>query len=122
MELLRREGAELEGPAPRALVCQVQRECVRRLLEGDLGAGLLELLLGGLSVLLLGSLDDDLGSSLDGVLSLLQTIGGQSADDLDDGDLVGAERGQLDVEVGLLLGRRRVGDYEIGRASCRERV
>ena len=82
----RRQRAESEDPAPGTLVCQGPCECVRKLLEGDLGTSLLELLLGGLGVLLLGPLDDDLGSSLDGLLGLPLTTVGQGPDDLDDGE------------------------------------
>ena len=85
--------------------------------ELDGGAGLLELLLGVLGILLLGTLEDDGGGSLHLVLGLLQAEAGEGADDLDDGDLVGAEGGELNVEVGLLLlldsggaGRRGGGD------------
>ena len=62
-----------------------------KLLEGDGSAGGLELLLGGLGVILLGALEDGLRGALDDLLGLLQAKAGELADDLDDGDLVVAE-------------------------------
>ena len=49
---------------------------------------------------------DRLGRALDEVLGFLQTQAGDLADDLDDLDLVAADFGQRDVELGLLLDRR----------------
>ena len=87
----------------RPLETQAERPRNPKLLQGDGGAGLLELLLGVLGVLLLGTLEQDGGGSLHLVLGLLQAEAGESADNLDDGDLVGAEGSELNVEVGLLL-------------------
>ena len=74
------------------------------LLDLDLGALLLE---GGLDLLglVLGdALLDGLGGRVDEVLGLLEAEPGELADDLDDGDLVGADLGQDGGELGLLLG------------------
>ena len=75
----------------------------QKLLEGDSCAGVLELLLGSLGVLLLGTLEDGLRSGLDDLLGLLQAKVGELADNLDDSDLVLAEALEDDVEVRLLL-------------------
>ena len=81
-----------------------------RLLDLDRGAGLFQLLLELLGVVLGDAGLDRLGGGLDEVLGLLQAEAGGGADDLDDVDLVGAEGLQDDVELGLRgdrLGRRR---------------
>ena len=75
-----------------------------RLLQLDLGAGLFQLSLQSLGVLLGSALLQGLGSALDSSLGLGQALAGDLADNLDDLDLGGG------IEA------------EIGRASCRERV
>ena len=66
------------------------------LLQGNGATGLLDLLLGGLGVVLLGALEDDSGNTLDEVLGLLEAKTGELTDDLDDGDLLVAESGELE--------------------------
>ena len=56
-----------------------------KLLDGDGGAGSLELLLDFLGLGLVDSLDDRSGSALDGGLGLLEAEAGDLAHDLDDG-------------------------------------
>ena len=74
-----------------------------RLLDLDLGAGLLELL-GDLLGLVLGDgFLDLLGSAVDHVLGVLEAKTGNRANLLDDGDLVGTSGLQDDVELGLLF-------------------
>ena len=70
----------------------------------DGGAGILELALGLVGLVLVDALEHGLGSTLDEVLGLLEAEAGELADDLDDGDLVVAEALEDDVERGLLLG------------------
>ena len=74
----------------------------------DGGAGLGELGLDGLRLLLGDALLDRLRRGVDQVLGLLEAQPGQLADRLDDQDLVRPDLGQHGVELGLLLGRRRV--------------
>ena len=91
-----------------------------KLLQGTGAPASLELLLGGLGVLLLGTLDDGLRSVLDDLLGLLQAEGGELTDDLDDLDLVVAEALEHDVKLGLLLGLLSGGDragHDGGRSS-----
>src|SRR5581483_9246218 len=78
----------------------------RLLLELDGGAGLLELALDRVRLLLVHALLDRLRSRADEVLGLLEAKAGDRADDLDHLDLLGARRGEDDVEGGLLLRRR----------------
>jgi len=76
-----------------------------KLLDLDLRAGFLELLLEGLGIVLGDAFLDGLGSGLDKALGLGKTQTGELADDLDDLDLrSGVETGEDDVELGLLLG------------------
>ena len=76
-----------------------------KLLDLDLRAGFLELLLEGLGIVLGDAFLDGLGSGLDKALGLGQAQTGELADDLDDLDLrSGVETGENDVELGLLLG------------------
>ena len=56
---------------------------------------------------LLHAFFDRLGRALDEVLGFLQAEAGDLADDLDDLDLVRADFGERDVELGLLLDRGR---------------
>ena len=76
----------------------------RDLLEGDDSASSLELLLGSLCVVLGGTLENVARSGLDESLGLLEAQRGDLADNLDDSDLVVAERLENNVEIGLLLG------------------
>ena len=74
------------------------------LLQLDLAADFLDLLLQSLGILLGQTLLHGGGSALDGSLGLGQTQTHDLTDDLDDLDLLsGIEAGQNDVEVGLLL-------------------
>src|SRR5699024_2621981 len=81
----------------------VRRGARRGSLDGDGRAGLLELRLGSLGVVLLDGLEDSLGGLVDERLGLLQTERGQAAHLLDDGDLRGAGGLEDDVELILLL-------------------
>ena len=75
-----------------------------RLLDGDLGAGLLELGLGLLGFLLGNALEDDGGSALNELLGVSQTQTSlDGTHSLNNVDLAGTSVGQLNVEVGLLL-------------------
>ena len=72
------------------------------LLQLDLAADFLDLLLQSLGILLGQTLLHGGGSALDGSLGLGQTQTHDLTDDLDDLDLLsGIEAGQNDVEVGL---------------------
>ena len=75
----------------------------RESLELDGSAGFFELGLSLLSVFLLGLLQDSLRSAVDQSLGLSQTQGGDSADGLDDLDLLVANGGEDDVELILLF-------------------
>ena len=74
-----------------------------RITELDGSAGFFELGLSLLSVFLLGLLQDSLRSAVDQSLGLSQTRGGDSADGLDDLDLLVANGGEDDVELVLLF-------------------
>src|SRR4051794_9439265 len=74
------------------------------LLDLDGGAGLLELGLELLGVVLLEALLDGPGGLVDERLGLLEAEAGGGADDLDDLDLLLAGAGEDHVERGLLLG------------------
>ena len=74
-----------------------------KLLNLNSCAGLDELSLDLLSVLLGDAFLNVLGATLDQVLSLLQAQTGDLADDLDNAQLLVTETGQNDVELGLLL-------------------
>jgi hypothetical protein len=76
-------------------------------LEGDGGAGALELLLGLVGRSLVDLLEDGLGGAVDEVLGLLETERGERADLLDDLDLLVAGSLEDDVELVLLLGLGR---------------
>src|SRR5438876_968368 len=103
-------------PAPWSPVVAEGRASAE-LLDFDLGADVLELLLDCRGLFLGDAFLDRLGRSLDEVLGFLETQGGDLADDLDDVDLVAADFGQRDGELGLLLGRRR----RRGAAALRHR-
>src|SRR5699024_3686033 len=76
----------------------------RILLQLDLAAGLFDLLLQLLGLVLGHALLQGLGSALDSGLGLSQALAGDLADDLDDLDLgSGVKASQDHVEVGLLL-------------------
>src|SRR5712691_2530224 len=85
--------------APRAIGCQPEAS----LLELDGGAGLLELGLDAVGLLLVHALLDRLGSRVDEVLGLLEAEAGDGTDDLDHLDLLLAGPGEDDVERRLLL-------------------
>src|SRR5580692_2529223 len=78
----------------------------RALLELDLGARVLELLLHFVRVGLGHAFLDGLRRAFDEILGFLQAEARDLADDLDDGDLVAAGFLELDVELGLLLDSR----------------
>jgi len=67
---------------------------VHRLLDLDGGAGLFELLLGVLGLVLGDAFLDRLRGALDDVLGLLEAEPGERAHDLDDLDLLVAEGGE----------------------------
>src|SRR2546425_5658706 len=75
-----------------------------QLLDLDLGADVLELLFDRVGLGLRDPFLDWLGRALDEVFGFLQAERGDFADDFDDVDLVGADFGQRDGEVGLLFG------------------
>src|SRR5215207_9572055 len=75
------------------------------LLELDLGAGLLELRLDLLSLVLVDAVLDGLRSAFDQILGLFQAQARDGADFLDDLDLLVAGRSQHDRELGLLFDR-----------------
>ena len=77
--------------------------CVRNLLQLDLAAGLLDLLLHSLGIVLGQGFLQGVGHALNGSLGLGQTQTGDLADDLDDLDLLGADFLQDYVELGLLF-------------------
>src|SRR6185295_6329319 len=81
------------------------------LLQGGLGAGLLEFLLGGLGVGLVGAFEHRFGGAFDEGLGFGQAQARlHFAHDFDDRDLlVGGGRFQDDVERGLRLGGRSSG-------------
>ena len=77
---------------------------VRNLLQLDLAADFLDLLLQSLGVVLGQTFLHGGGSALDSSLGLGQTQTGDLADDLDDLDLLsGIEASQNHVKLGLLL-------------------
>src|SRR5216683_2038973 len=77
------------------------------LLDFDLCADFLELLLDGRGLFLGDAFLDRLGRALDEVLGFLEAERGDLADDLDDVDLVAAHFGERDGEVRLLFRRSR---------------
>jgi hypothetical protein len=83
----------------------------RKLLELDLGACRLELLLDVLGLGLVDTFFDGLGRALDESLRLAQAETRDGADFLDDVDLVLAEGGKDHVELGLFFDRG-------GRSRC----
>ena len=97
----RRVGDGPSGPRSPSRPPRMRSRRPRRLLDLDRGAGLFQLLLELLGVVLRDARLDRLGGGLDQVLGLLEAQAGGGADDLDDVDLVGAEGLQDDVELGL---------------------
>jgi len=85
-----------------------------QLLDVNLGAGGFELLLQRFGVGLVHAVLHGLRRAFDQVLGFLQAQAGDFADDLDDFDLLLAESGQNDGELGLLFDRGGGGS---GRAS-----
>ena len=83
--------------------CNVRVSLPRSLLELDGGASLFQLSLGLLGVFLLGLLQDGLRSAINHGLGVSQTSVGDGLDSLDDLDLLVADSGQDDVELGLLF-------------------
>src|SRR5688572_9148937 len=98
--------------APRAMLGVPQR--VRLLLDRDGGAGALERGLGLVSGLLVDLLEDRFGGAVHEVLGLLEAEAGETADLLDDLDLLLAGRLEDDVELVLLLGSSGLA----ARAAC----
>src|SRR5262249_51912067 len=90
------------------------------LLDGDLGAGLFELGLGGVGLVLRDVLLHVGRRAVDDVLGLLQAQAGELADGLDDVDLVWADLLEHDGELRLLLdGRRGLGGAGSGTRAWR---
>src|SRR5438067_13290447 len=88
------------------------------LLDLDFGAGLLELCLDRVGLLLGDALLDRLRSRVDEVLRLLEAEAGDRAHDLDHLDLLAARLREDDVEGGLFL---RSGAVAAGSGSTRRR-
>src|SRR4051812_24189479 len=80
------------------------RPCAGVLLELDRGAGLFELALDRVGLVLGDAFLDRLRSRVHEVLGLLQAEPGDGADDLDDLDLLATGLREDDVERRLLLG------------------
>src|SRR3954447_22225639 len=78
------------------------------LLDFDCGAGLFELGLDRVGLVLGDALLDRLRRRVDEILRLLQPEAGDRTYDLDHLDFLAARAGEYDVERGLLLGRRTV--------------
>src|SRR5438105_2072399 len=93
---------------------------LRGLLHLDRGAGLFELRLDRVGLVLGHALLDRLGGAVDQVLGLLEAEAGHRADDLDHLDLLLARSGEDDVEGRLLLGRRAVAGARGGGAGRRD--
>src|SRR5262245_19591894 len=90
----------------------------KRLLDLDLRAHVLELLLDGGRLVLRDALLHDFRRAVDEVLRLLEAEARDLANDLDDVDLLVAGIGEVNRELGLLLGR---GGRRAGRRSARRR-
>src|SRR6185503_19616510 len=80
-----------------------------KLLQLDGAAGILDLLLDLLGLVLVDAFLDRLGRALDQRLRLAEAKPGDRADFLDHVDLLAAVAGQDDVELGLLFGGRSGG-------------
>src|SRR5690606_23898863 len=111
----RANGQTLERRKPRGLAGApggragglTRLAAVSNLLDLDLRAGLFELLLDRFGLFLRHAFLDGLRRAFHEVLRLLEAEARHLAHRLDHVDLVGAHVGQHDVELGLLLGRRR---------------
>ena len=102
--------------------CNVRVSLPRSLLELDGGASLFQLSLGLLGVFLLGLLQDGLRSAINHGLGVSQASVGDGLDSLDDLDLLVADSGQDDIELGLLFlfggsAGSRSGNGDGGRSS-----
>src|SRR5581483_2115930 len=87
-----------------------------RLLQFDGAAGILDLLLDLLGLVLVDAFLDRLGSALDQRLRLAEAKAGDRADFLDHVDLLAAVAGENDVELGLLFGSRGSGGASAARS------
>src|SRR6185437_5149295 len=92
----------------------------RRLLQFDLRAGLLELGLDLVGLVLVDAFLDRLGRALDEILGLLEAEAGDGPDFLDDFDLLFAGGGKHHREFGLLFNGSS-GSAATGRAGHRHR-
>ena len=91
----------------------------KNLLQLDLAAGLFDLLLHSLGIVLGQAFLQGVGHALDGSLGLGQAQTGDFADDLDDLDLLsGVEASQDHVELGLLLSSGSSSASSAKRRSC----
>src|SRR4051794_25749442 len=105
-----RRAGPFSGPAPAQLLrrgAALPAGLAVVLLELDSRAGLLELLLELVRLVLADAFLDRLRRALDEILRLLQPERGDGADLLDDVDLLVAGGDEDDVELGLRLGHRR---------------
>src|SRR5687767_2089757 len=92
------------------------------LLNLDFRADFVEFLADGFGLVLVHGLFEDLRYGLDEILRFLQPEAGDFADDLDDIDLlVGREAYERNVELGLLLDRRRRSGTAAAAAGHRHR-
>ncbi len=89
-----------------------------RLLKGNLSANFLELLLDVLSLSLGSSFLDNLGSSLNCVLSFLKSKSGDLTNNLDNLNLLSASLSKFNVELGLLFCRSCNGSCYYCYACC----
>src|SRR6516164_1908228 len=92
----------------------------RSLLELDRGAGLFELRLDRVGLVLRDALLDGGGCAVDEVLGLLEAETGDRAHDLDHLDLLAARAREHDVERRLLLGLGRGSTAFAGRSGHRD--
>src|SRR5439155_8324689 len=93
-----------------------KRESLRSLFELDGAAGILDLLLDLLGLVLVDAFLDRLRRALDQRLRLAEAKAGDHADFLDHVDLLAAVAGEDDVELGLLFSGRS-GSSGGGRSS-----
>src|SRR5207247_11094989 len=99
-------GFRVRSPERARSASRFESRSSSRLLQFHLGAGVFQLLLGGLGVGLGNAFLDGLRSAVDQVLGFLQAQAGDFAHGLDDGHLVGAGFQQLHGELGLLFDGR----------------
>src|SRR5438876_5482974 len=111
---------ELRGPGSAVARGSVLYLCqlYRLLFQLYRRAGLFQLRLDLVGLLLGGALLDRLRSRVDEVLRLLETETGDRAHDLDHLDLLAPCRGEHHVEGGLLLRRGAVARRRAGRRDC----